>query len=625
MMEVLETIKVIKDKVTANLTEDALKLLEQLESTQLTDPQIHIELADLAEELGDTKRLILELHLALRDSPKDPAVLLRLSDIYLDDGNYEKALKTLKELININPGNKGGYIKLGSIFEEQAETALAVELYNKAFEATKDDYFHKRAMAVSKGRGAEGLSKEQTDETENWLPTDSQLIDFISLFNGREGVWARQWASPTGEAGYTPVKEPFTVKEVKNHILGNYTAGLYQLRLDNTVNFIAFDFDLPKNTLTRVISQKSLFDSAMRSVHKAACKLVDYLASLEIPAYLEDSGHKGRHVWVFTDSPTPSKPAKTFAETALNKSGVDFDGISVEVFPKQTKIREDGLGNLIKLPLGIHRKTSRRGLFVDKDGNSFEHQLSYLSKIKKVAKQKIFDYIEQNREIFFEPQGELPVIPPIDEQHIYKRPVSVEREFDLALCNEFQLIMLKCAVIRFLVEKINSQKELSSDEIQVLTFSLGNLKEGNLIVNTLFSKSPFIDQERYLKSPLKGHPISCPRIRQRVSHITSMVDCNCRFDNTSGLYPSPNLHIKDNTMETGSLIFINTMGFNVLIQDYLKAKRNHKQVEELVNSYQNRLNQVFDEAGVEEVETTTGKLKRVKTGENLFNFTIEVS
>ena len=57
---------------------------------------------------------------------------------------------------------------------------------------------------------------------------------FEALFSGREGVYARQWARPSGEGGYTPVHEPLTPAVIRNHLLGTFTAGLYPIRLDGT-------------------------------------------------------------------------------------------------------------------------------------------------------------------------------------------------------------------------------------------------------------------------------------------------------------------------------------------------------------------------------------------------------
>ena len=37
----------------------------------------------------------------------------------------------------------------------------------------------------------------------------------------------------------------------------------------------------------------------------------------------------------------------------------------IEVFPKQDEVNEGGFGNLLRLPLGVHRRTGQEGFFVD--------------------------------------------------------------------------------------------------------------------------------------------------------------------------------------------------------------------------------------------------------------------
>jgi hypothetical protein len=46
-----------------------------------------------------------------------------------------------------------------------------------------------------------------------------------------------------------------------------------------------------------------------------------------------------------------------------------------------------------------------------------------------------------------------------------------------------------------------------------------------------------------LQSPLAGNPVSCPKIRKRIPHVTGAVPCNCQFDVQAGQYPNPRLHL----------------------------------------------------------------------------------
>jgi hypothetical protein len=81
---------------------------------------------------------------------------------------------------------------------------------------------------------------------------------------------------------------------------------------------------------------------------------------------LEETGGRGYHIWVFIAAPLDGDIAVGFGE-ALKKN-LKFD---VEFFPKQGTLNENRkYGNLIKLPLGIHRKYGSRSAFfsLSKDG-----------------------------------------------------------------------------------------------------------------------------------------------------------------------------------------------------------------------------------------------------------------
>lgn len=65
-----------------------------------------------------------------------------------------------------------------------------------------------------------------------------------------------------------------------------------------------------------------------------------------------------------------------------------------------------------------------------------------------------------------------------------------------------------------------------------------------MLATYLFARCLHADPALFLKSRLRGHPMSCPKIRARIPHLTSTVDCNCTFDLTTNLYPTPLLHLQ---------------------------------------------------------------------------------
>lgn len=100
---------------------------------------------------------------------------------------------------------------------------------------------------------------------------------------------------------------------------------------------------------------------------------------LEIPAAVLFSGNKGLHVYGLTGEQAASD-VRAAADLVLDSfdgrySAVrgknffadrnpEYEAISVEVFPKQETLEGKDLGNLLRLPLGINRKSNERSFFL---------------------------------------------------------------------------------------------------------------------------------------------------------------------------------------------------------------------------------------------------------------------
>lgn len=199
------------------------------------------------------------------------------------------------------------------------------------------------------------------------LSRDERVRLFMSLFHGREDVFARRWQKWNGGiAGYAPVyadedKEsyvPLTAEWIEKHLIGKQTLGTYPLLQDNTSRFIAADFD---------------GNGWQESVQKflATC------AKHELPVATERSrSSNGAHVWCFFTEPIPAaKSRRAFLALLRESSCIDpleknesFD----RLFPNQDYLSGKGLGNLIALPLQGESRRSDNTVFVDPN-NDFTH------------------------------------------------------------------------------------------------------------------------------------------------------------------------------------------------------------------------------------------------------------
>jgi hypothetical protein len=129
--------------------------------------------------------------------------------------------------------------------------------------------------------------------------------------------------------------------------LGSFRAGTYTPAADGTTKWLCLDFD------------GSGHAEALADPKATALGVRQAFADADLPAYLELSGGgKGWHLWCFFDPPIPARLARALAfallpaEVALASGEVvqANTGRVIEVFPKQTKIEDDGYGNLVWLP-----------------------------------------------------------------------------------------------------------------------------------------------------------------------------------------------------------------------------------------------------------------------------------
>jgi len=161
-----------------------------------------------------------------------------------------------------------------------------------------------------------------------------KLDDFV----GNPDVYAEQL--PQG--GYRPVRAPLTRAILDKHEAGGVTVGTYVVNYDKARFFV---FDIDEHDLE--LGRKLAWEAGQRGFDPS----------------IEFSGRKGFHVWVLLDQWYPAgdvmRVAKAIART------VGFTG---EVFPKQAVARD--LGNLIKMPLGLHAVTKNPSTFIAVGGIS---------------------------------------------------------------------------------------------------------------------------------------------------------------------------------------------------------------------------------------------------------------
>ena len=241
------------------------------------------------------------------------------------------------------------------------------------------------------------------------LSLDERVALFMSLFKGREDVFARRWFSKsTGKAGYQPVCvnewrrgvcdkktykcaecpnrdfAPLTSQDVYRHLEGKDenccdVVGLYAIMPDNNCSFLCTDFD-DKNC------KHGYKDDVLAFV--GVCR------DWQIPYAIERSrSGNGAHVWIFFEEPLPAFKARRLGNAilteAMNRDGrMSFNSYD-RFFPNQDRMPEGGFGNLVALPLQGQARKNLNTVFVDDDFLAYKDQWTFLYNIKKLREDDV--------------------------------------------------------------------------------------------------------------------------------------------------------------------------------------------------------------------------------------------
>jgi superfamily II DNA or RNA helicase len=225
----------------------------------------------------------------------------------------------------------------------------------------------------------------------------SKILLFMSLFQGREDVYAKRWENKSkGKSGYAPVclnewqpgicRKPkiscskcnnkayaeLNEKVIEHHLRGNTVIGIYPMLPDETCRFLAMDFD------------KDNWEKDITAVR-------DVCNEFMIPIAVERSrSGKGCHAWFFFEHPVSAVLARKFATAILTSAMSRRHEIKFKsydrLFPSQDTMPKGGLGNLIALPLQKEARENANSEFIDDDIQSYQDQWAFLSGTQKISK-----------------------------------------------------------------------------------------------------------------------------------------------------------------------------------------------------------------------------------------------
>jgi hypothetical protein len=159
------------------------------------------------------------------------------------------------------------------------------------------------------------------------------LALYKGLFVGRFDEYAMQLS--TGR--YKRVGKALTDADLLDHLCGTRTYGTYVMDASGYCRFAVIDAD-GEDGLDRLF------------------QIQEQLAAQGIASYVERS-RRGGHLWIFFTNPAPASWVRAWL--------LPLCPPDLEFYPKQDEGK--GYGSLIRLPLGVHRKSGKRYAFIERD------------------------------------------------------------------------------------------------------------------------------------------------------------------------------------------------------------------------------------------------------------------
>lgn len=269
----------------------------------------------------------------------------------------------------------------------------------------------------------ESLCEIQLSALKNFTNSAEKISLFISLFKGRDDVYAKRWQSKDGRSGYAPVclnewksglcrkprgkcfdcpRKSYDVldeKIIEAHLRGDIVAGLYPMCQDDTCHILAVDFD----------------DDGWQ---KDISTLREVCSTFDVPVAIERSrSGSGAHAWFFFEDRITAHLARKFGASLLTYSMSRRHEITFQsydrFFPSQDTMPKGGFGNLIALPLQKKAREDGNSIFIDEKFSPYADQWEFLSKIRKLSEDAISALITRLCN-----GSELGALKEADEEHV---------------------------------------------------------------------------------------------------------------------------------------------------------------------------------------------------------------
>ncbi len=173
------------------------------------------------------------------------------------------------------------------------------------------------------------------------IPDHARVAGFRALYLRHEPQRHAQMRDPQADRKYTDYRQPITDQQIVAHLDGRITLAAPMIGPDGLARAAALDVDSGGTT-----ALKQLLDAAQAHGWTAYA----------ITSTNEE--HDGGHVWIHFDAPTTPDRARLLAQKIAATAEIE-----AETYPTRKHLR---------LPLGVHRWTRKRGVLLLQDGTAID-------------------------------------------------------------------------------------------------------------------------------------------------------------------------------------------------------------------------------------------------------------
>lgn len=507
-----------------------------------------------------------EFSRSLRQIPPSPSfqriapVLSQTDDVDISKSSYGDAIATLRHNIHLDPHHTDNYTKLAEVYQRSGQFALARGVLQslQELQTLPPEEFASVPTPPPPSRllptpltpvpATSQESNTALPHKPSWwcapdsppTPSSAPPVDAISLsaearerylkfFQGRRGILARAVVQPDGRLYYQPIARHFGESCLQEILDGQATYAIFPIHEDDQTWLAGIDIDLTKRVVEAHLDHPDTFQERVSETHTWALTITHALEQMGISSLLEDSGFKGRHIWIFLSHPMSARRLRSFFRSVLRTLPSAPPGIRAELFPDRDSLIPHDPGQPIKLPLCCHPRTGQRTRLLHPKTGGLLSPDEAIARIEPVDPQRLEDWLL--------------------EQNVRDKLEDLEQRYPT--CHK---LLQRCLILRHLFEKAQAVRHLQHVERVSLLYSFGHLGEEGIhflhaIIGLCYDYDPAITA-KYIEKR-RGFAISCPRLREKHGDLLSGAPCQCFFQKIPhDGYPTPLLHVM-----TGKQIF----------------------------------------------------------------------